>query len=125
MNQNGAEPQLLNSFLNGLRKGNQCGLAGVDVENFKILEEAERERWVNEVVDNEALSRGRNGEGRDWGLVSIDWQESSLLRRAKGDTAGLNGAEVRERTDERPEIVGRSKEGAREIEGGYLAGDGG
>jgi len=99
-------------------------LVGVDVENLEVSEGTERERGVDEMVDDEALSRGGDGKGRNGGFVSIDWQKS-LLHGVKGDTAGLNGVEVGEGTDEWPEIVRRSEEGAREIESGYLGDNGG
>ena len=69
---------MLDSSPNRLRKGNQGGL--VKVLNFEILEETERERGINKVVNNEILPRGGNGEGRDRGLVGINWHESSFLR---------------------------------------------
>ena len=95
-------------------------MVGVDVDNLEISEETEREGGVDEMVDDEALSRGGNGEGCNGGFVSIDWQKGSLLHGAKGDTTGLNGVEVGEGTDEWPEIIRRGEEGAREIKSGYL-----
>lgn len=42
--------------MNGFRERNQCCLVGVEVEKFEIFKEAERERRVGEMVDNESLA---------------------------------------------------------------------
>jgi len=100
-------------------------LVGVDVENLEIPEETKGERRIDEMVDDEALSRGGDGKGRDGRFVCIGWQESSHFHGAKGDTTGLNGVEVGEGADEWPEIVRRGEEGAREVKRGYLGDNGG